>query len=579
MTDHITGYASIDRPWLKYYSEAAVDTPIPHCTAYDYLLESNRDDMDDVALSYYDRKITYHELFEEIDKCSHALSSIGLKNGDMVVIAAVTIPEIIYAFYACNRLGIITNMVDPRTGIDGIREYVREVEAKCIIALDVVYSRIAKAIDGLNVETVITVSPAESLTTVKRTAYKLINKVKGKTPRLSKECVAWKDFIKRGEGSEYTTPPYVENTCCVIVHTGGTTGSPKGVMLSNENINTMALQYRLLGVNYSRDQRFLNIMPPFIAYGIVCGIHVPLTVGLTDVLIPLLDPNKFADLVLKYKPAHMLGVPSHFEKMRTSRKMKNVDLSFFESTGAGGDGIPSQFEEEINEFLKEHNSRYAIAKGYGMTEISSAAVASHGMVNKFQSAGVPHLKTIVSVFKPGTDEELTYGETGEICMTAPTVMLGYYGKKEETDKILIRHKDGKLWLHSRDIGHMDEDGFLYIDGRIKRIIVRYDGFKVFPSMVENVVSGHPAIESCCAVGTADTMHLQGKLPLVYVVLKEGEKQNFEKIKSEIIDICEQALPEYAQPIDIVCLEELPKTPIGKIDFQALEELTHNTLLT
>ena len=247
--------------------------------------------------------------------------------------------------------------------------------------------------------------------------------------------------------------------------------------------------------------------------------------------------------------------------------MKGFDLSFFESTGAGGDSISAQFERDINEFLKEHNSRYAIAKGYGMTEISSAAAASHGNVNKFMSAGIPHLKTVISIFKPGTDIELKYGETGEICMSAPTVMLGYYNQPEVTSDILRVHKDGKKWIHSGDIGYMDEDGFLFIKGRIKRMIVRHDGFKVFPSLIENVISSHSAVQQCCVVGKKDAEHSQGDIPIAFVQLKQEKEQDQSAIESELSVLCVKELPEYAQPAEWHFLSELPLTPIGKVDYR------------
>lgn len=565
----LTGYPSIDKPWLKYYSEEAINAPLPKCTIYEYLWENNKDHLDDVALNYFDRKITYGELFENIEKAAKAFSALGVKAGDIVVLATVTTPETIYAFYGLNRLGAISNMVDPRTSAEGIKHYISEVDAKLVLTIDAALPKIEKAIVGTNVQRIIVVSPADSLPQPKKALFLFSNKLKGTTPKLSEQCINWKDFIITGKDKTPTYSPYKKNTCCVIVHTGGTTGTPKGVMLSNDNLNVMAMQYKLLGVEYTRDQRFLNIMPPFIAYGVVCGIHMPLVLGLIDVLIPQLDANKFADLVIKYKPAHMLGVPSHFEKMRLNPKMKGFDLSFFESTGAGGDGIPAKFENDINSFLSEHNSRYQLAKGYGMTEISSAAVACHGTVNKFQSAGIPHLKTTLSIFEPGSDNELKYGEFGEICMSAPTVMIGYYNQPEETSLVLSKHRDGKLWIHSGDIGHMDKDGFLFVDGRIKRVVVRHDGFKVFPSQIENVISKSRYINACCVVGVDDKDHSQGQLPIAFVVRNDGV--NDEQVKTELFALCRKGLPEYAQPIDFVFTDALPLTPIGKINYRALEK--------
>ena len=569
--NNMTGYPSTDRPWLKYYSEESINTPLPECTIFEYLWKNNKEHLDDVALSYFDRQISYREVFENIDKTANAFSAVGIHAGDIVVMATVTTPETIYAFYALNCLGAIPNMVDPRTSTEGIRQYIKEGNSEYVLTIDVAYPKIEKAITGTKVKGIIVVSPSDSLPMMKKVLYNAANMFKGNKVSGSGICLKWNVFLDKGNDKKMSPVPYEANTCCVIVHTGGTTGTPKGVMLSNDNLNVMALQYRLLGVDFDRTQKFLDIMPPFIAYGVVLGIHMPLCLGLTNVLIPQLDPDKFADLIIKYKPAHLLGVPTYFDKLRTNPKMKSVNLEFFESAGAGGDSITASFESEINEFLKSHQSKYEIAKGYGMTEVSSAATACRGKVNKFQSVGTPHLKTVVGIFEPDTDIELKYNQQGEVCICAPTVMLGYYDQEEETVKILKKHSDGTIWIHSGDIGHMDEDGFLFIDGRIKRLVIRHDGFKVFPSLIENKLAMNQAVKECCVIGMQDKAHSQGELPFACIVLESTFIGQENTVKEELIKLCEAELPEYAQPIGFKFLDELPLTPIGKVDYRALAE--------
>lgn len=568
----ITGYSSIDRPWLKYYSDEAVNVSLPECTIYEYLWENNQKNLNDIALSYFDREITYHEMFENIDKATNAFSSIGICAGDIVVMTTVTTPETIYAFYALNRLGAVSNMVDPRTSVEGIHQYIEEGNSKWVLAIDVAYSKIEKAVEETQVKGIIVVSPSDSLPAIKKLLFDAVNRIKGIKSYNFHNCLKWNEFLDKGRGINPQYIPYKEKSCCVIVHTGGTTGTPKGVMLSDDNLNVMALQYKLLGVDFNRTQKFLDIMPPFIAYGVVLGIHMPLCLGLTNVLIPQLDPNKFPNLIIKYRPAHLLGVPTYFEKLRTSPKMRKVNLEFFESAGAGGDAITASFESDINTFLKSHHSKYEIAKGYGMTEISSAATACHGTVNKFQSVGVPHLKTIVGIFEPGTDIEVKYGQQGEVCVCAPTVMIGYHDNPKETAEILRKHSDGKIWIHSGDIGHMDEDGFLFIDGRIKRLIIRHDGFKVFPSLIENKLSKDKAVKECCVIGVPDNTHSQGELPYAYIVLNKECVGNENAVKKELLELCQRELPEYAQPIGFRFLDELPLTSIGKVNYRVLEEV-------
>ncbi len=568
--EKITGYPSIDRPWLKYYSKEAINAHLPECTIYEYLWENNKEHPDDTALNYFDRKITYRELMENIDRAAKAFSAVGVRAGDVVVMITVTTPETIYAFYALNRLGAIPNMGDPRTSVEGIREYIQEGNSKWILTIDAAYPKIEKAIRGTKVKGIIVISPSDSLPAIKKVLFNAANTFEDKELNYSDITLNWKEFSNQCS-SKVLDSPYKPNTCCVIVHSGGTTGVPKGVMLSNDNLNTMVLQYRLLGADFDRTQKFLDIMPPFIAYGIVLGIHMPLCLGLTNVLIPKFDPDKFADLIIKYKPAHLLGVPTYVDRLRISPKMKNVNLGFLESVGVGGDGVTANFESDINAFLKAHYSKYDIAKGYGMTEVSSAVTACHGIVNKFQSVGVPHYKTIVGIFEPDTDKEMKYGKQGEVCICAPTVMLGYYGKEEETAHILRKHNDGMLWIHSGDMGYMDTDGFLYISGRIKRLIIRHDGFKIFPSLIENAITTNEAVDSCCVVGIDDRKHKQGKLPVVFVTLKEAFKNQESVIKETLVVLCEEKLPEYAQPVKYEILDDLPLTPIGKVDYQELEK--------
>lgn len=312
-------------------------------------------------------------------------------------------------------------------------------------------------------------------------------------------------------------------------------------------------------------------MPPFIAYGYACGVHLPLSLGLTVLIVPNLDPAKLGSLVLKHKPEHMFGVPSHYQQMAADPKLKDADLSFIRNYAAGGDSIAQGAEQTVNDFLAAHGVQHAMAKGYGMTEVSSAATAAAGHNNKPGSVGIPLVNTLVSVFDPGTDHELPIGQRGELCISGPTLMLGYYGMPEETANLLRRHSDGRVWAHTGDLGYMDEQGFVYVESRIKRIIIRHDGFKVFPSMIENVISRHPAVQQCSVVGCADKEHVQGRLPFVYLVLEPSAVAKKKQIIRELREMCAEGLPEYVQPIAYKFISSMPMTPIGKVDYRRLEE--------
>ncbi len=571
----LTGYPSIDKPWLKYYTEEAINTPLPECTIYEYLWENNKDHLDDVALIYFGKKITYGELFENIDKTARAFSSIGVKQGDIVIMTTVTTPETIYAFYALNRLGAIPNMVDPRTSTEGIRDYIVEVDCKFIFSLDIAYTKVEKAIIGTNVKQIIISTPGDSLPQPKKTFYNASSKIKKSFPHLNNISILWKDFIKTNT-TLVNFVPYKKDSCCVMVHTGGTTGMPKSVMLSNENLNEMVTSFTHNGLFFEKGSTLLSIMPPFIAYGIVNGVHVVLCRNMKIVLVPAFDPKKLADLILKYHPTNMLATPTHYDYLISSKKIKeSTDLSFIKMVGIGGDGLHINNEKRLNEFFAKHNCPSAAIKGYGMTEVSAAACANRPENNVIGSVGLPFVKVIISAFEPETDNELKYGEKGEICIYSPSTMLGYYGKQEETDNVLKVHSDGKVWVHSGDIGYVSDEGNVYIEGRIKRMIIRFDGFKVFPLQIEKAVMACDEIENCCAVGISDSSHSQGKLPFVFAVKTKDCAKNDVELSKELMSICQDTLPEYEQPVGFEFIDKLPLTSIGKVDYRALEQQAEN----
>ena len=565
---HKPVYASAAKPWLKYYDQKFIDQTVPDCSAFEYVCHQNKNHLPETAIDYYGRRITYADLIVNVKKTAAAFRAIGMKKGDIATVVSVMTPEVIYAFYAADMIGATLNLVDPRYSAEGIREYIEEVDSHLLICLNVAYERCHQAAKHTHVERVLVISPADSLPLHLAVGYKLTNPNKN---RYKSNVLHWKDFIAAGQNQSTNAEPYDPQHTCVVVHTGGTTGSPKGVMLTDKDFNSIAQQFGAYEKLFRRGQKLMNIMPPFIAYGYACGVHLPLVLGLTVVIIPNLDPAKLGLLIWKHKPEHLFGVPAHYQQMAASPLLKNKDLSFIRNYAAGGDAITVGAEQTVDAFLKEHGAEFPLAKGYGMTEVSSAATAAAGTVNKVGSVGIPLVNTVVSVFEPGTENELPIGERGEICISGPAVMKGYYNKPDETAILLHRHADGKLWAHTGDIGYMDEDGFVFLDSRIKRLIIRHDGFKVFPSMIENVISRHPAVQQCSVVGCTDRDHVQGRLPFVYVVLEPEADKKKRQIQRELRQLCREELPEYVQPVGYKFISEMPFTPIGKVDYRKLEE--------
>lgn len=566
----MVGYSSIDKPWLKYYSEEQLNEEALELSCYENMYKNNIEHLDDIAFEYYENKITYKELFENIDKAAKALVHNGVKQGDIVTIMSITTPEIMYLFYAINKIGAVSNMVDVRYTKQATEMYLKEVKSKLLITLDLCYKKVDDIIDKTDVEKVLIVSPTNSVAKTLKPIIKIDNLLKGKKDNIpyGEKYINWNEFIKGGQGLSIDTVPYEKDYPAAIVHTGGTTGVPKGVVLTNDNFNNVALQIKNSNVNAQRGYRFLNIMPPFIAYGIALGLYTPITLGWHTVIIPQFDPKKFDNLLLKHKPNGIMGVPTYWENVMSSKKMKNKDLSFIKNILLGGDKIKGEFELRLDEYLKQHNCTAGVGKGYSMTEASACATFSSPVANKLDSVGAPLTKTVVAAFEPGTTKELTVGQVGEICIKTPTAMKEYYHMENDTKKVRVTHDDG-VWIHSGDIGYVDKDGIVFIKDRIKRMIIR-SGFKVFPSEIENTFMKHPGVKACAVVGIDDNIDITA--PKAHIVLNEEYIGSEDIVLSELRELfINSALPPYFEPVDYKFRESLPLTDIGKIDFISLQD--------
>ena len=507
-------------------------------TLYELVRNSVEKFASKVAFSMYEGDdVTYAEVGRRIARVQEILTGAGLRAGDKVALLSSNMPNWGISYFAVTSAGMVAVPILPDFSGEELDMIIEHSEAKALLVSDKLFTKLSKqTIERLNVA------------------------VRTKNLGVISQRV-------RGEGSTGVPRP---DDLAVIIYTSGTTSKPKGVMLTDNNFNGIAMQFSACDTLFSKGQSLLNIMPPFIAYGFACGVHLPLTLGIKVVIIPNLDSNKLGSLIWKYKPEHMFGVPSHYQQLAVDPKLQNKDLSFIRNYAAGGDAIARGAEQTVNDFLAAHNVEFPIAKGYGMTEASSAATAAAGRNNKPGSVGLPLVSTLVSAFEPGTDTELPIGQRGELCISGPGVMKGYYNKPAETAAILRTHADGRVWVHTGDIGYLDEDGFVYLDSRIKRLIIRHDGFKVFPSMIENVVSQHPAVHQCSVVGCADKDHVQGRLPFVYIVLKADTTAKKKQVIRELERMCAEELPEYVQPVAYKFIPSMPMTPVGKVDYRQLE---------
>ena len=561
-TERQTGYPSIDKPWKKYFPEGVENRTIPQETLYSFVYTANKDYPNEYALNYFGVRITFGEVLSKIDECAKSLAKLGVKPDDIVTIMGLSSPETVYCAYACSKIGAVINLINVTAGERELVNYLNEAKSEVLIALDLFNDTVSKAIPKTRVKSVVNLSLAESMPFHISAVFKLKAKIKKIDSFLS-----WKDFVLLGKElpavQEYK---FIPNRFSVLAHTGGTTGDPKGVMLTDECVNGI-LDEDILNYDYKRQSRFLNTIPPFYTYGFIVNIHIPLARGMENYLFPKLDPKVVPGKISKNRINVVCSAPQFLTYLPKDKNFQKADHSFIRNIGCGGDGLTNELEKEINEIIAPNK----IMSGYGLSEIGSMAC---GNFNKefTGSVGYPLSKNVVSVFDQN-NKELKYGEIGEICFLTPYMMLGYYDNPEATAEAIRVHSDGNRWFHSGDLGYVTEKGSVYITGRLKRIILTIyngQGNKIYPDRIDKLIESHKSVEASCTVKCADDS-LEIKLS-TYVVLKKEYAKDSLHVEQELVQLCMEKLPEYSRPSKYVFCDRLPMTAAEKVDFKALEEM-------
>ena len=553
--------------WEKYYTKAEWNINVPDVSIYNYMSNKANNYLDTIAFNYFGKTIKYKELLKQIDMCAMAFRSQGVRVGDVVTICMPNTPEGIICFYALNKIGAISNMIHPLSGEQEIKMYLNSTNSVMLVMIDVCYEKIKNIIKETNVYKTIVVSASDSMPFWLGLGYSFTQGLKVEKPRKSTEYIYYKDFLLKSYNyhGNYAVEMKKDDPA-VILHSGGTTGNPKGIVLSNGNFNSLAAQSKIVFKRVEIGDRCLTIMPIFHGFGLGVSVHCPLSLGATCILVPQFDSRKFDKLLKKYKPNVLLGVPTLYEALIKTNNT-DLDLSILKYVISGGDSLSNSLERRINVFLAECGSNEKINQGYGMTECLASVSLSYDKGSREGSIGIPFPGSYFKIVKPGTQEELPIDTDGEICISGPTVMLGYLDNEKETNEVLQIHKDGKVWLHTGDIGLIDKDGIIYYRQRLKRMIVT-SGYNVYPSRIEEVIEEHEAVLKCSVVGIPHPYKLE--VPKAYIVLKNGYSPTL-SVKSSIKKHCEKNLAKYSIPYEFEFRKSLPKTLIGKVDINKLKE--------
>lgn len=518
------------------------------------VLSTAKENLNSTAITYFGRKISYKTLFKKVRQLSLSLYSLGVKKGEVVLVALPNIPQSVYVLYALNRIGAVPAFVSPLSAEYELEDCINKCRSEVIIAQDIMYEKLIKVFERIGKRKLVLTSAFDELGVF----------IKSK----KENAVLWSDLLKlKTKVRLYLTPQKPQDTA-VILFSGGTTGKPKAVELSNLNLNALANGTEAVCEENVRGVKMLSVLPVFHGFGLGICIHTVLYFGGECILVPRFDAQKTGKIIRKHKPHYLAVVPAMLSPLMNSKPLAKADLRGLKGVFSGGDSLSAELQDAFNNFLLKHNAQIKIRQGYGLTEcVAASCLMPVGKIKK-NSIGKPYPHTLYKIVKINTLEEAEKGTEGEICISGKTVMKGYFYDEAETQNALKIHCDGRLWLHTGDMGCIDEDGYVYFKGRLKRIIVS-NGYNVYPSELENALVKHKDVKECCAVGVKDTK--KSERAVMFAVLnsiaeKTGEKQ------AQLLKYMESYMSKQAMPKCIYFLEKIPRTALGKISYAELEHL-------
>lgn len=559
-------------PWHASYGKHKKSLKYPNGSMYDEVRKAAEKYSDMEAYDYFGNKVSYGTLLAMIDRAAQAFLSLGGKKGDVISVCAPNTPEAVIAVYAINKIGAVANVFHPLSAPNEIRDYLNLVDSKILVAIDVAWPNIKPILTETSVQQTVLISPADSLPLFSYLGYKVLKpkelrKTIADILSKNKQVMNWLTFTGRAESVVNGASEKIRgDDVAVILYSGGTTGKNKGIALTNKAFNATARQAKnAFPEMVVPGKVLLGIMPIFHGFGLGVGVHTILANGMKIAMLPKFDAKRFDKILADARPNLLVGVPTLFEAMIRHKKIKKMNLDFVELAISGGDSLPPPLKREIDKFLVSRGSNARILQGYGLTESLSMTCVNMLDVTRDGSIGLPVADTFFKIVEPHTYIEKSAGEIGEIVITGPTIMKGYVNSEKETNETLQLHPDGHVWLHTGDMGSMDQDGFIFFSGRIKRMIIS-SGYNIYPGEIEAVIMGVPDVLLATVVGVDDKY--RGQTAKAFVVLKDGVKGG-DKIRDEIMASVRKNLAKYKWPRSIEFRKSLPKTKIGKVAYTEL----------
>lgn len=564
-----TGYASLDKPWLKYYRENPIKEINPNETMYEMVF--CQENMNAEAIGYLGTTWTYMKLKKEVDRCADAFNKMGIKFGDVILVGVSNSPESIVNLLALNKLGAVSKWFDLRASSKDIIEYANSSNCKYMIAFDIIIPKVEEAINDTNLEKIIVTSPVGPLPKSTKMIFNLKNKLQGKNIEIPKDnrYIKYEDFIKLGSNnSDIKCVEFDKNRPTIMIQSSGTTGKPKTIVHSDYSITQCTREIAYSDLPLGKNKKILVALPPWIAYGIGNAMVLPLTLGTKIELCPNFDPDSVFKNIGKFTiafaaPFHYRYLKDNMTRLNSKQKEAFKNIECFVS---GGDKMSV---EENKEFEKIFNT--VVVNGYGNNEGWGVLTVNPCKNNKYGTVGIPKYDETIISYDPHGKKELQYGEIGEICSLANTQFLEYENNQEATNDCKKEHEDKKVWLHTGDLGFIDSDGYIHLGGRVKRVITRL-GFKISAYTIEDNISKNDFVKECVAVSVDD--ELEEHVPMVYVTLKD-EYLDDNEVEKTIFERCNRTLKEHEVPKYVRIVKELPYTQNGKYDFVKLEKEGNN----